>query len=243
MARRHAPENPAYNPRWAEIIAAAGAPAPLVYTPPKRRFLSVIYADRALIALDKPALLLAVPGKPAGHQDCLESRAQGAFPDARIVHRLDRPTSGVMALARTPEAHRRLGLQFERRTIRKTYIARVAGVIEQAEGVVDAPICGDWPRRPRQMVHFEHGKPAETRWRVMSRGRETTRVELRPTTGRTHQLRLHMAWIGHPILGDEFYAPPAARAAADRLQLHAWRLELRHPDTGDDLWLETACPF
>lgn len=242
MSRRHAPENPDYDPRWAAIIAAAGPPSPLVYAPPQTP-LAVIHADAALLALDKPGGLLTVPGKPEGHDDCLETRAQASYRDARIVHRLDRPTSGVVVMARDPEAHRRLGLQFEKRQTQKTYIARVAGRVTAEEGEIDAPLCGDWPNRPRQMAHFEHGKPALTRWRVLAREEGATRLELRPTTGRTHQLRVHMAWIGHPILGDEFYAPPAIRAAADRLQLHAARLTLRHPADGAPLTLAAPCPF
>ncbi len=242
MSRRHAPENPDYDPRWAALIAAAGPPTPLVYAPPTAP-LAVIHADAALLALDKPAGLLTVPGKPEGHEDCLESRAQALYPEARIVHRLDRPTSGVVVMARDAAAHRLLGLGFEKRRTEKTYIARVAGAVAGAEGEIDAPVCGDWPRRPRQMVHPVHGKPAVTRWRVLARGQGATRVELRPVHGRTHQLRVHMAWIGHPILGDEFYAPPEIRAAADRLQLHAARLVLRHPMGGDPLALEAPCPF
>lgn len=230
-------------------MGAVAPPEPLNYQPPTEPWLTVLHEDPALLALDKPALLLTVPGKPAGHGDCLEARARARWRDSRIVHRLDRPTSGVVAMGRGPAAQAALGLQFERRTARKAYVARVAGRLSPSDGVIDAPVCGDWPNRPRQMVHFEHGKAAETAWRVL--GREAhpdlpegvTRVLLEPRTGRTHQLRLHLAWIGHPILGDEFYAPPAARAAAERLQLHAETLELAHPVSGEIVRLAAACPF
>lgn len=243
MSRRLAPENPIYDPRWAAVIAAAGPFERLIYRPPATPDLPVIHVEPAFLALDKPALLLTVPGKPLAHRDCLEARAQAVYPDARIVHRLDRPTSGVVVMARTPEAHRHLGLQFERRKIEKRYVARVAGEIGAEEGVISAPTCGDWPNRPRQMVCFTHGKPAETGWRVLAREPDATRVALFPKTGRTHQLRLHMAWLGHPILGDEFYAPPEIRVRAPRLQLHAEELTLRRPDDGAPLTLTAPCPF
>ncbi len=244
MSKRHAPENPVYEPRWAAILAAVAPPSPLDYRPPTTPWLTVVHEDSRLVALDKPALLLTVPGKPEGHGDCLEARAQARYPDARIVHRLDRPTSGLVVMARDPDAHRILGLQFEKRQVAKTYIARVDGWLAEDAGEIDAPLCGDWPNRPRQMVSAAHGKPSLTRWRVLSREPGgATRVRLEPKTGRTHQLRAHMAWIGHPILGDEFYAPPGARAAADRLQLHAERLRLRRPNDGAPLDLHAPCPF
>ncbi|MEM9724802.1 MAG: RluA family pseudouridine synthase [Pseudomonadota bacterium] len=224
-------------------MEAAGAPAPLVYAPPESAP-RVLHEDAALLAVDKPALLLTVPGKAAALADCLESRVRLQRPDARIVHRLDRPTSGVVVMPRTAEAHRHIGLQFERRQVRKRYIARVAGRPSEDAGSINAPLCGDWPRRPLQMVHFTHGKPARTEWRVLAREPGgVTRVVLWPATGRTHQLRVHMAWLGSPILGDEFYAPPEVRAAAPRLQLHAAELSLRHPEDGAALTLSAPCPF
>ncbi|MEL6980389.1 MAG: RluA family pseudouridine synthase [Pseudomonadota bacterium] len=243
MSRRYAPEEPDYDPRWASIIAAAGAPSPLDYRPPADLGLCVLHLDDAVLALDKPALLLSVPGKGAGMEDCLEARAKAAFPEARTVHRLDRPTSGVVVMARDAAAHRALGWRFERRQIEKTYVARVAGVVRGAEGEIDAPLCGDWPRRPLQMVHFEHGKPARTVWRRLAVEDGATRLELTPVTGRTHQLRVHLAWIGHPILGDEFYAPEKIRRAAPRLQLHAAALRMTHPRGDAPLHLAAPCPF
>lgn len=243
MPRRHAPENPVYDPRWAARMARVEPPPPLEYDPPREPRLSLIHQDDALLAFDKPALLLTVPGKPEGHGDCLEARARAAFPEAILAHRLDRPTSGVVLMARTPLARRGLARQFQKRKLMKTYVARIAGAPDRDAGEIDAPICGDWPNRPRQMVHFEHGAPSVTRWRVLAREPGVTRVELRPTTGRTHQLRVHMAWIGHAILGDEFYAPPKVRSAAPRLQLHAESVTLRHPSDGRLLTLTAPCPF
>ncbi|MCI4665280.1 MAG: RluA family pseudouridine synthase [Neomegalonema sp.] len=242
MSRRYAPESPDYSPRWAAIISAAGPPTPLVYAPPKGRP-RLLFQSQAMLAFDKPSGLLTVPGKPIGHDDCLETRVRQRWPEARIVHRLDRPTSGVVVMARTAEAHAALGRQFEQRKTEKLYIARVAGLLAEEQGVIDAPVCGDWPNRPRQMIDHQHGKPAVTRWRVLAREDDATRIALRPTTGRTHQLRLHMAWIGHPILGDEFYAPPDQRAAAARLQLHAAELALTHPESGEKLTIDAVCPF
>ncbi|MEO1328143.1 MAG: RluA family pseudouridine synthase [Pseudomonadota bacterium] len=226
-------------------MAAVEPPEPLIYRPPTDPWLTLVYEDRHVIAANKPAGLLAVPGKPADHQDCLEARVEARFPEARIVHRLDRPTSGLVLFGRGAAAHARLSLAFEQRRVAKTYIARVSGLIEDGAGEIDAPVCADWPRRPRQMIHPTLGKPALTRWRVLAREADptATRVALEPQTGRTHQLRLHMAWLGHPILGDGFYAPPEARAAADRLQLHAERLSLEHPVTGEPLALHAPCPF
>ena len=168
MSRRHAPENPVYHPRWADVIDAAGPPAPLIYAPPEGGP-ELLHQDDDLLAFNKPSGLLTVPGKPEGHDDCLESRVQARWPEARIVHRLDRPTSGVVIMARTAEAHRSVGLQFEKRETEKLYIARVAGNVLEDVGEIDAPVCGDWPNRPRQMIDPQYGKPALTTWRVLMR--------------------------------------------------------------------------
>ncbi len=162
------------------------------------------------------------------------------YPEALLVHRLDMDTSGVMIFARTRLAQRHLNWQFERRQIRKTYIARVSGRVCGEAGRIDLPLICDWPNRPRQMVCHKRGKPSVTEWRVIDREFETTRVELSPQTGRSHQLRVHMLSIGHPILGDAFYAPPEALAAADRLQLHAQSLAFRHPNGG--AWVDHTVP-
>lgn len=212
-----------------------------VYAPPDVP-LSVLHADHELLVLDKPAGLLSVPGKGEHLADCLLARAQAAFPTALLVHRLDRDTSGVMVFALTPHAQRHLGLQFEKRQMRKRYIARVAGVPAAREGHVDLPLIVDWPNRPLQKVCHETGRPAQTDWRVIRAEGETARMELTPLTGRSHQLRVHMLAIGHPILGDPFYATGAARDWP-RLMLHAESLRLRHPDGGHGMTFRAPVPF
>lgn len=218
-------------------------PADFVYAPPLDPYLTVLQADDDLLVVDKPSGLLSVPGKAAHHADCIEKRAQERYPGARIVHRLDMDTSGVMVLAMNAAAHRHLGLQFERRKTLKTYVAEIWGHPLEAEGEVDLPLVCDWPNRPKQMVSHEHGRPALTRWQVIERGEATTRVRLFPHTGRSHQLRVHMLAIGHPIIGDRFYAEGEALAASGRLALHAESLELHHPSGGQRVRFAAACPF
>lgn len=211
------------------------------YAPPNDP-LVVLHDDHEVVLVNKPAGLLSVPGKGAHLADCLLARVQEAFPTALLVHRLDRDTSGVMVFALTPHAQRHLGLQFEKRQIRKTYVARVAGEMTERTGVVDLPLIVDWPNRPRQKVCHETGKAALTAWRVMrARGGET-RVRLFPKTGRSHQLRVHMAEIGHEILGDPFYATGAAREHP-RLMLHSETLQFRHPDGGRGMKVTAKTPF
>jgi tRNA pseudouridine32 synthase/23S rRNA pseudouridine746 synthase len=212
------------------------------YAPP-RAPLDVIHRDHALLVVNKPAGLLSVPGKGAHLADCLLARVQAAFPEALLVHRLDRDTSGVIVFALTPAAQRHLGLQFERRHVRKTYLARVAGHVAEDTGTIDLPLAVDWPNRPRQKVDVEHGRPAQTAWRVLRREPDgTTRIRLEPLTGRSHQLRVHMLAIGHPILGDALYAEGPARDH-DRLMLHSESLRLRHPDGGRGMTFRAPCPF
>lgn len=214
--------------------------APFVYAPPRKPWLSPVYVDDDLILLDKPSGLLTVPGKTPDLADCLEARAMAEWPGARIVHRLDMDTSGLLVLARNAAACRHLGMQFEKRYVAKRYIARVAGVMAEEAGTVDLPLRCDWPNRPLQMVCHERGKPSLTEWRVLAREDDATRVLLLPQTGRSHQLRVHMLALGHPILGDSFYGD---RDSAPRLQLHAQWLRLRHPDGGAWHEFEAACPF
>ncbi len=211
------------------------------YAPPDTP-LSVLHADHEILLVDKPAGLLSVPGKGAHLSDCLLARVQAAFPTALLVHRLDRDTSGVMVFALSPHAQRHLGLQFEKRQVRKVYVARVWGEMTEKEGEIDLPLTVDWPNRPRQKVDFETGRAAQTRWRVVRRQNGTTRVRLYPRTGRSHQLRVHMAEIGHPILGDPFYAEGPARDFP-RLMLHSESLRLRHPDGGAGMNFSAPCPF
>lgn len=211
------------------------------YTPPDTP-LKILHQDHELLVADKPSGLLSVPGRGAHLADCLLARIQAAFPEALLVHRLDRDTSGVMVFALTPHAQRHLGLQFEKRQVKKTYIARVWGHLDPRTGTVDLPLIVDWPNRPRQMVDHDNGKPAITDWRVLRYEDDATRLRLSPQTGRSHQLRVHMLALGHPILGDPFYAEGPARAAP-RLMLHAESLRLRHPDGGRGMTFKAACPF
>ncbi len=215
---------------------------PLDYRPPTCP-LDVLHEDASLLVVNKPSGLLSVPGKAAEHADCLETRLKAAYPEALLVHRLDMDTSGVMVFARTRIAQRHLGLQFERRHLSKAYVARVWGEVEGENGEIDLPLTSDWPNRPLQKVCHETGKPSLTRWRVIEREEGVTRLELTPLTGRTHQLRIHLNTIGHPILGDVFYAPPKIATAADRLQLHAQSLTLRHPDGGAPATFTAPDPF
>jgi len=214
-----------------------------VYDPPTDPYLEIIYQDEQILVLNKPSGLLTVPGKAAEHADCLELRAQKSFPTSRIVHRLDMDTSGVVIMAMNAQAHRHLGLQFERRHTAKTYIADVFGIVQADEGCVDLPLRCDWPNRPKQMVDHEQGRSAQTNWKVLDRGENYTRMELTPITGRSHQLRVHMLALGHPILGDRFYASGEALEAADRLRLHAQSLTVHHPNGGERVSFRAETPF
>jgi len=194
---------------------------------------SILFADEALLVLDKPAGLLCVPGKGEDKQDCLSSRVQQHFADARVVHRLDMATSGLLVMARGALAQRVLNDAFAKRQVHKRYVAVVDGLLAPAAtdwGVIDLPIWLDWPNRPRRIIDAQ-GKPSRTRWRVLSQNvkEQTTRLELEPVTGRSHQLRVHLQALQHPILGDALYGMPASSAQANRLLLHATRLELTHP--------------
>ncbi|MBM9593695.1 RluA family pseudouridine synthase [Roseitranquillus sediminis] len=204
--------------------------------------LSILHVDHEILLMDKPAGLLSVPGRGEHLRDSLLIRVQAAYPEALLVHRLDRDTSGVMVFALTPNAQRNLGLQFERRHVKKIYVARVWGHVAEQTGTVDLPLIVDWPNRPLQMVDFERGRPALTEWRVARHEERTTRMRLMPRTGRSHQLRVHMREIGHPIVGDPFYATGEARDAP-RMMLHAESLRLRHPDGGKALTFSATCPF
>lgn len=216
-------------------------PARMVYDPPQTP-LNILYEDGHLLALDKPSGLLSVPGKGPELADCLLSRVQSVFPDALLVHRLDRDTSGVIIFALTPHAQRHLSRQFELRKSRKVYVARVWGRLTPKTGTVDLPLIVDWPNRPKQMVDHENGKPAVTEWTVLRDTSEETRVRLFPRTGRSHQLRVHMQALGHPILGDPFYAEGLARDFP-RLMLHSEELRLSHPESGKGLRFRSPAEF
>ncbi|SHI76349.1 pseudouridine synthase [Wenxinia saemankumensis] len=211
------------------------------YDPPQDP-LVVLQADHEVVLVDKPAGLLSVPGKGEHLADCLLARVQEAFPTALLVHRLDRDTSGVMVFALTPHAQRHLGLQFEKRQTKKVYVARVFGELAERTGTVDLPLAVDWPNRPKQRVDHEAGREAITDWRVVRARDGESRVRLMPRTGRSHQLRVHMAEIGHPILGDPFYAEGAAREHP-RLMLHSETLQFRHPDGGQGTRVTAKAPF
>ena len=204
-----------------------------------------LHVDAACIVVVKPAGLPAVPGRGEHLQDCMAARVQAQFADALVVHRLDMATSGLMLFARGAFAQRTLSRAFEKRVVHKRYVAVVHGCIEPPDGEIDLPLRADWPNRPRQMVDTVHGKPSLTRYRVLAHDplANTSRVMLEPVTGRTHQLRVHLLAIGHPILGDALYAPVAVQALAGRLLLHAESLTFVHPVNGQTLCVSSEPPF
>jgi tRNA pseudouridine32 synthase/23S rRNA pseudouridine746 synthase len=202
-----------------------------------------LHVDEALIAADKPAGLLAVPGRGADKADCLWARVRDTYADALVVHRLDMATSGLMLFARGAAAQRALARDFAAGRVHKAYVAVVAGRLEGDEGRIGLPVGADWPRRPRQQVDHDRGRAALTLWRRIGGDAHTTRLALQPVTGRTHQLRVHLAAIGHPIVGDALYAPADIAAAAPRLLLHAAGVELVHPRSGAALRLVCPVPF
>ena len=211
---------------------------------------SLVHVDASLLVLDKPAGLLSVPGRGEDKQDCLSARVQARYPDALVVHRLDMATSGLMLMARSVGIQRTLGALFERREIDKRYIAVVDALPPPAQSpdgwsLIDLPIMVDWPRRPLRIIDAELGKASQTLWRVLSHdsAAQTTRLELKPLTGRSHQLRVHLQALGHPILGDRLYAPAAVCAMAERLLLHACTLTFAHPVSGKAARFESATPF
>ncbi|WP_085318161.1 pseudouridine synthase [Derxia lacustris] len=224
-------------------MPAALPPPALVYAPPPDTSLDLLHADAALIVAIKPPGLLSVPGRGPQHADCLASRVQARFADALVVHRLDLGTSGIVCFGRGAAAQRELSRQFAARETRKRYLAVVAGRPAAPSGSIDLPLAADWPNRPRQKVCAATGKPALTHWRVLGPAPGGSRLELVPVTGRSHQLRVHLMALGHPILGDELYADAAALAAAPRLLLHASGLELAHPVGGQLLAFTSEAGF
>ncbi|QJD31377.1 RNA pseudouridine synthase [Methylococcus geothermalis] len=211
--------------------------------------MELVHADAALLVLSKPSGLLSVPGRGPDKQDCLSGRARARFPDALVVHRLDMATSGLMAMARGPAAQRILSQAFACREVVKRYEAVVHGVLgtppeaENGWSRIDLPLVVDWPHRPLQKIDPLYGKPSLTRWRILGHETDATRVELEPVTGRSHQLRVHLAALGHPILGDPLYGHEAAKSRAGRLLLHAKTLGLAHPVSGEWLEFESPVPF
>jgi tRNA pseudouridine32 synthase / 23S rRNA pseudouridine746 synthase len=219
---------------------------------------TLLHADEQILVLDKPSGLLAVPGRGEDKQDCLSARVQARWPDALVVHRLDMATSGLMVMARGVEAQRALSRAFEQRRVHKRYQALVSGDLHapaSADGwaSVELPLAVDWLNRPYSVVCWQTGKPSLTRWRRLESAAVpqnpsgppdiTTRVEMEPMTGRTHQLRVHMMAIGHPIVGDPLYATPRQQALSHRLCLHATELSLPHPDGGQLMSFSSPCPF
>ena len=204
-----------------------------------------LHVDDTFIVVVKSAGLLSVPGRGEHMQDCVAARVQAQFPDALVVHRLDMATSGLMLFARGLAAQRSLSRAFEQREVHKRYIAVVHGQMALPEGEIDLPLMADWPNRPLQKVDAAHGKPSLTHYRVLGfdAAARTTRVALEPVTGRAHQLRVHLLAIGHPVLGDALYAPPAVRALSSRLLLHAESLTFMHPTSGARLQLSCEVPF
>lgn len=199
------------------------------YQPSTVPYLDILYEDDAILLANKPSGLLTVPGRGDDKKDCLISRVQTHNSAALIVHRLDMQTSGLVVMALNTEVHKRLSKAFENRQVEKRYCAWIWGAPKEDMGDIDLPLIGDWPNRPRQKVDLDLGKPSLTHWSVLKRKNDRTFVSLLPKTGRTHQLRVHMAAIGHPILGDPLYAPPEVCSMASRLQLHAEYLEFEHP--------------
>jgi len=204
----------------------------------------VVHKDEHFLVLNKPSGLLSVPGRGPDKQDCLSKRIQAVYPETLIVHRLDQDTSGLLLMARSLEAQRRLSRLFETRQVHKRYLAMVVGQPQQSplastpdtDGwyTIDGPILLDWERRPIHIIHPD-GKPSRSRWRVMQAEVANTLIELEPVTGRTHQLRVHMQSIGHPMLGDSLYAPPEIVAMSSRLMLHAHALSFAHPFSQKDM--------
>lgn len=235
-----------------------------IYTPPMSPYLDIVYQDKDIVVLNKSSGLLSVPGRLPEHQDCLQNRVQRVLPTATVVHRLDMATSGIIIMALNKPAHVFISRQFEQRKTQKSYIARVYGHVQACEGSVNLPLICDWPNRPKQKVDHENGKQSLTHYKVLSYSDQSSTVdhslvqglnnsvedsikstllELTPITGRSHQLRVHMLALGHPILGDRLYAQDQALSASPRLQLHAQHLSLAHPTTGEILSFDAPCSF
>lgn len=212
-----------------------------IYNPPTEPYLDILYEDEYIVVVNKPSGILSVPGKAAEHYDSIVSRVKSNNPDAGAVHRLDMSTSGVMVISKTKLATGRLGKQFQERQTDKVYFAWVGGQVEKPEGVIKLPLCTDWENRPLQHVDFENGREAITHYIVLKTLEDRTFVRLHPYTGRSHQLRVHMKELGHPILGDHLYAPIELKNASPRLCLHAGMLSFYHPISNQKLKF-TAMP-
>lgn len=216
---------------------------PFVYQPPNTP-LAILYEDNDLVVIDKPAGLLSVPGRLPEHHDSAYFRVLAEYPEAKITHRLDMATSGILMFAKHRDAEVAISKMFQARTVNKNYIALVQGQLK-SEGAVEVPLITDWENRPRQIVHFELGKPAKTLYQALSYDEENdiTRVLLTPITGRSHQLRVHMQYIGHPITGDRFYHPHASQSPLNRMALHASFLAFEQPLSGMAVEIKAHVPF
>ncbi|NHB58652.1 RluA family pseudouridine synthase [Acinetobacter sp. 194] len=215
-----------------------------VYAPPQDP-LSIVYEDDDLVVIDKPAGLLSVPGRLPEHHDSAYLRVVEQYPNAKITHRLDMATSGILMFAKHRDAEVAVSKMFQARTVKKNYIALVQGQFEADKGSVDVPLITDWENRPRQIVHFELGKPAQTLYEVLEydEASDISRVLLTPITGRSHQLRVHMQYIGHPITGDKLYHPEPTRSLLNRMALHATYLAFQQPLSGVDVEIRGKVPF
>jgi len=218
--------------------------APHIYTPPPHNALEVLFEDTHIIILNKPAELLSVPGRGDSKQDCMLSRCQLEHPDACVVHRLDMPTSGIIIFALTKEMQKELSILFEKRQVKKHYIAKVHGVLREKKGTINQPLITHWAQRPKQKIDYKTGKPSVTRYELLEiiNGKNSL-VKLEPVTGRSHQLRVHMSSLGHPILGDRLYGTPLSRLASQRLLLHAQKIAFTHPITHHPISINCETDF
>ncbi len=213
------------------------------YSPPFTPYFEILFEDDDILVLNKQTGLLSVPGRLPEHKDSLYKRILSVYPTAKIIHRLDLETSGIIVLALNKHAQSHISKQFQQRTIKKTYIADVFGSLKPLNGSVDLPLICDWPNRPKQIVCYENGKPSLTHYKVLQSHAKHSRIELTPVTGRSHQLRVHMQSLKHPILGDPLYADGQALNMTNRLHLHAQELILEHPTTGEVLTFTSKACF
>ena len=211
--------------------------------PHSKEPIRILYQDDSVLVVRKPHLLLSIPGRHPANKDCLLHRLQKDWPTAGMVHRLDLDTSGVMIIPLNKVVHAHIARQFQERKVEKTYIAEVFGILKDDAGTIDLPIARDWPNRPQQKICFDTGKASITHYEVIKRHADRTRVLLKPVTGRTHQLRLHLAAIDHPILGCDMYAHTEALGMSERLLLHATTISFEHPMSGEDLFVECLPDF
>ncbi len=216
----------------------------ITYNPPPHVKLNILYQDDDLIALNKPSGLLSVPGRGEYKQDCMLSRLQIEYPQALVIHRLDMATSGIILFSLNKETQRQLGKLFEKKQIFKEYSATVHGILKEKNGVINQPLMTDWNNRPKQKIDYKNGKPSQTEFTLLSiNSNNNSHVKLKPITGRSHQLRVHMSSLGHAILGDELYGTKQSRQASHRLLLHAEKLEFNHPISNKRIIIFSSCEF